>query len=395
MPSFNFPFSVTLAVALSATATLVLISRLVLTSTNSKTSRRTIASPRDTLLPYLSRSQALALPYPPDLLPGARDVDTPYGVMRVYEWGPEEGRKVVMVHGDTTPAPLWGPIGKALVERGCRVLVLDLWGRGYSDTPLNLPHDARLFAMQIFFALASSPLSWTGDASGGFSIIGFSLGGGITVSFAARFPYLINSIILLAPAGILRSMPGDYESIFFRFPSIFPSSYVRKMVGRVLGVDLETARTNAKGTSPVEKQSPQESRSWKPQKPDVPAVVQWQFDNHQGFVHSFINTIQHGPIMHQQSEWKILCDIIKGESLGKAPGGGAPCKLHNSKILAIFGDADAVVVEREVSKDLGQMLGGPDHVEFKTVPGSHGFPIPSSEEVVKHISDFWELKVID
>ena len=44
--------------------------------------------------------------------------------MRCYEWGPEEGRKVVLVHGDTTPAPMLGPIAEKLAERDCRVLVL-------------------------------------------------------------------------------------------------------------------------------------------------------------------------------------------------------------------------------------------------------------------------------
>ena len=86
--------------------------------------RRTIASPRVTLLPYLTRAQATALPYPPNLFPGARDVETPYGVMRVYEWGPEEGMKVIFVHGDTTPGPMLGPIAEALAAKGCRVMIL-------------------------------------------------------------------------------------------------------------------------------------------------------------------------------------------------------------------------------------------------------------------------------
>ena len=83
----------------------------------------TIPSPRDTLLPHLSAEQAANLPYPPDLLPGARDVATPYGVMRVYEWGPETGDKVIFIHGDATPAPILGPIAHDLVEKGCRVMM--------------------------------------------------------------------------------------------------------------------------------------------------------------------------------------------------------------------------------------------------------------------------------
>lgn len=88
--------------------------------------RRKLPSPRETLLPYLSGEKAAMLPYPPNLLPGARDVETSYGVMRVYEWGPENGRKVLMVHGDTTPGPMFGPIAGELVGRGCRVMILGM-----------------------------------------------------------------------------------------------------------------------------------------------------------------------------------------------------------------------------------------------------------------------------
>ena len=88
--------------------------------------RRRIASPRDTLLPFLSQEQIDTLPYHPDCLSGARDVETPFGTMRVYEWGPEDGRKVVLIHGDTTPAPMLGPIAAKLVASGCRVMLFGM-----------------------------------------------------------------------------------------------------------------------------------------------------------------------------------------------------------------------------------------------------------------------------
>ena len=50
---------------------------------------RSIPSPLTTHVPNLSPEEIAALPYPPDYYPGARDVKTPYGSMRVYEW--EEG----------------------------------------------------------------------------------------------------------------------------------------------------------------------------------------------------------------------------------------------------------------------------------------------------------------
>ncbi|KAI9702964.1 MAG: hypothetical protein M1836_008178 [Candelina mexicana] len=355
--------------------------------------RRSIPAPRETLLPHLSAGEIVTLPYPPDLLPGGRNVETLYGVMRVYEWGPKDGMKVLLIHGDTTPAPVLGPIASQLVDRGCRVMVFDLWGRGYSDTPLGVPYDSRLFTTQIFFALASSSLSWTGAATGGFSMIGFSLGGGVTMSFAAHFPYLVNSIVLLAPAGVLRYMPKDYKRFSFRYPSLVPSNFLRLAVGKALGVTISKETGTANAIAEVDRNRPQEeSKTFIAGKDtlDIPGIVQWQFDYHKGFCHSFANTIYYGPIMNQESDWVKACDIIKGES-SSPESLVRGSKIWNSKILIMFGDADDVVVAKDVMKELDQLLGGPEHVTCGTVPGGHGFPVPSCDEVVEHICRFWHI----
>jgi pimeloyl-ACP methyl ester carboxylesterase len=112
--------------------------------------------------------------------------------------------KVLLVHGITTPCISLGAIAHGLAERGCRVMLLDLWGRGYSDSCSDLPHDDRLYATEILVALTSSSLSWTGGADGGFCLIGYSLGGGISAAFTSYFPNLVKSLVLLAPAGIIR-----------------------------------------------------------------------------------------------------------------------------------------------------------------------------------------------
>ena len=80
-------------------------------------------SPVRSLIPRLSDAEAAHLPYPPDAYPGARDVESPYGSLRVYEWGPEDGRKVVFVHGITNPCIALGAVAHGLVDRGCRVIM--------------------------------------------------------------------------------------------------------------------------------------------------------------------------------------------------------------------------------------------------------------------------------
>ena len=78
-----------------------------------------IPSPRETLPPEVLR----ASPYPPDALEGARDVQTPYGSIRVYEWGPKEGKRVLLIHGMSTPSVALSDVAHKLVKKGYRVMV--------------------------------------------------------------------------------------------------------------------------------------------------------------------------------------------------------------------------------------------------------------------------------
>lgn len=89
--------------------------------------KTTLISPRTTVLPTLSDEENRTLPLPSDVLPGGRDVASPYGSIRVYEWGREDGPKVLMVHGITTPCIALGGVAHALVDRGCRVMLFDLY----------------------------------------------------------------------------------------------------------------------------------------------------------------------------------------------------------------------------------------------------------------------------
>ncbi|KAL8639312.1 MAG: hypothetical protein Q9228_003644 [Teloschistes exilis] len=261
------------------------------------------------------------------------------------------------------------------------LLWLDLWGRGYSDSPLGVTHDATLFGNQIFYALTSSPISRTGQQSGGLSVVAFSLGGRIAVSLAAHYPCLINSIVLLAPGGLLRALPTGYGNPLYQFPRLVPTGYLRKLVANIIGVRVsaDSGEVPVIGVD-VMKKAPL----------DAAAITQWQFDHHKGFVYSFIDTVVHGPLMNQHADWKKLCDIIRGPSIGAVPT-GQPSRRFDSKILVIFGDEDGLVVKEEVSADLLQMLGDPKHVDIRVVTGGHGFPMPSSDDVVKHIGIFMNL----
>lgn len=69
------------------------------------------------------RLASAQLPYPEDAFPGGRDVDTAYGTIKVFEWGPEDGEKVLLLHGVGTPCIALGDMAHELVQRGYRVML--------------------------------------------------------------------------------------------------------------------------------------------------------------------------------------------------------------------------------------------------------------------------------
>lgn len=89
------------------------------------TKPKVIPSPREKVL-QLSAEEGTTLPYPLDALPGGRDVDSQFGSIRVYEWGPEDGDKILLIHGISTPSIALADLAHKLVHKGCRVM---LFGR--------------------------------------------------------------------------------------------------------------------------------------------------------------------------------------------------------------------------------------------------------------------------
>jgi len=136
--------------------------------------------------------------YPEDIYPGGAYVSLPYGRVRYWIMGPEDGEKVVLIHGLSMPSIVWKNIVPVLVERGYRVMLYDLYGRGYTDAPKTI-YDTRLYTTQL--ALLMQHVHW--DSA---HIVGLSMGGGVAAAFTAQFPQLTSGkTVLIASAGIIES----------------------------------------------------------------------------------------------------------------------------------------------------------------------------------------------
>ncbi|KAJ8323456.1 hypothetical protein BDV3_007025 [Batrachochytrium dendrobatidis] len=125
--------------------------------------------------------------------------DLPFGKTHYFLIGPEDGEKIVFVHGISCPGACFPSFMNALAKKGYRILIYDHYGRGYSDSPgVNYSQD--LYVAQL--AMLLQKIEWTSA-----HILGYSLGGAITAHFVAKFPKLAKSVMFIAPTGLMTKLP--------------------------------------------------------------------------------------------------------------------------------------------------------------------------------------------
>lgn len=348
--------------------------------------RAVLPGPLTTSLPYLSPEEIANLPYHPDHFPGARDVDTPYGSVRVYEFGPETGRKVLFLHGISTSCLTLSEMAHDVAARGCRVMLFDLFGRGFSAGVGDLPYDTRLFVTQVLLVLASSPLPWTG--TDGFHMVGYSLGGGIAANFAATFPHVVASLVLLAPAGLIRPENfGRASRLVFtsglvpeRILELLTKYRLRTPIGnavakkRKMSAAALAPKEGLTDTAVQEAVDPHaDTDSVHPLEAKIASYIRWMLDKHEGFVPAFMSTVRCGPLMGQQEYWRKLAK--------RKPGSTA----------VILGRNDELIQKADYAEDALPLIGGEANVFWRIVPGGHNFPFTNAKEALEALYEFWQM----
>ena len=233
--------------------------------------------------------------------------------------------------------------------------------------------------------IASSSLSWTG--SNKFSIIGFSLGAPISIQFITAFPWLIEGVVLLGPAGLLRSLPLSYQKIRFApQPLELGDPNMKPMVEDCLGVDTSCPmqqRLSKSSSRPDASSSMSDKASNGLQSLDMGALKQWQYEFNEGHVYAFYDTVRHGPSVGQDALYKKF-----GELLSVGPQ--SQTALGVDKVLIVFGKDDDVVVGSETTKDMLKLFTF-EKVEVRYVPGTHDFVYPNSKTISDLIFETWSL----
>jgi pimeloyl-ACP methyl ester carboxylesterase len=113
---------------------------------------------------------------------------------------------VVLVHGFSVPSYIMRTTFNSIKERGYRVIMMDLYGRGFSDNP-NLPQTDKLRATQVIELMKSRGIKSA-------SLVGLSNGGRIISKIADLESDLVNNLFYIASSGFYEYEEIDDKNVY-------------------------------------------------------------------------------------------------------------------------------------------------------------------------------------
>ncbi|CAG8538936.1 2298_t:CDS:2 [Ambispora gerdemannii] len=286
------------------------------------------------------------VPYSPDFYPGGNYIDLlPHGETRYWLFGPETGQKIVFVHGISIPSTIFKEIATYFAKKEFRVLIYDLYGRGYSASP-KCDYNKTLFIEQLLNLLDKVGFDKT-------NVVGLSMGGAISVLFAQKYPEKVENLALIAPAGLLEPMDIPFVGRILTFPGV--SKMIHNPMTRPLIERSIINRLNKENKKSVLAD-------------EIENIVMYQLHKHAGFVDSYISTIKHFPLHGLEEAYKEVG------------------MQQRDEVLVVWGSDDETVPYR-LCKCLQQYI---PQARVITIPnGTHGLTVTHPEILSTHLYEFF------
>lgn len=295
------------------------------------------------------------------VLPPAQTVTSYWGTTTYYLIQPSHPnplstatpRHVVLIHGVGTPAIGLLPLATRLAASSTptTVLIFDNWGHGLSSTPVA-PHVPGLFHYQILHLLTH--LQWPRA-----HFLGFSHGGVIAATFARYHASLVQSLVLVAPAGLWRTSNLSAWDQFVEWGGWgwgWEGIAVRRIFGKL-------------GPGPVEEGWEKKFQEKGAEGVSREAVQVWEKEKHTGHVASLVSVYRYGGIFDSHDTYEIL---VKSDL----------------ETLVLLGENDSTFKVEYMKKELKVLEW---RGEVKVVYGvGHSVAAEKPEEVEEYMLAFWD-----
>lgn len=192
--------------------------------------------------------------------------------------------RVLFVHGVQTPAIGLQPLAKSLSQRfpHAKCVLVDLWGHGLTDTPV-VAHNAALFHGLLEALMLH--LGWENA-----HLVGYSFGASTAASFAVAKADRVASMVLVAPAGLMRANQFDEVQ----------RSYLRGGEGLEEQAKAWILQFLEGGELIV---PPDWEDRVKRGEVVAEAVRDWQMKNHEGHIASVVAIFRDGGVLDNEAEF--------------------------------------------------------------------------------------------
>ncbi|KAG0045137.1 hypothetical protein BGZ83_009612 [Gryganskiella cystojenkinii] len=320
--------------ATSSIVTVTVAASTLLAAFGAKKAYSSLTAQRGLTLPSLRSVAPEKCAYPEDYYPGGAYAQLSFGETHYFMFGPEDGKKVVFVHGLSTPTSVYSGVARHMAQNGCRVLLYDLYSRGYSVGPA-VDHDPLLYVSQLDDLLKH--VGWKQC-----NFVGLSLGGGIVAAYSHRFPETVLSLTFIAPGGLLLPSEIPWVGKIFLLPYCEEFFSHNKIKGYFSKKNIESMRAEFKGAESI------------PAAIDEAAdILALQFRHHAGYARGLMSTLRRFPLTNMRpvyasfQEQKFPVQVIWGTKDTVIPGSTVVALeelIPRIKITKVEGAAHSIVM---------------------------------------------------
>ncbi|KAF9972527.1 hypothetical protein BGZ65_009773, partial [Modicella reniformis] len=210
--------------------------------------------------------------YPEDYYSGGQYVELSHGETHYFLFGPEDGKKIVFVHGFSVPASVYSSVARQMANNGCRVLLYDLYSRGYTEGPSE-DHNSQLYVAQLRELLLH--VGWTKC----------NFGGGIVACYSHQFPEAVQSLTFISPGGLLLHSQIPLVGKIFLTP-LTEEIFSQKLFKKIFATkNIESMRKEFKHEASVPEVVEEAAK-----------ILALQYSHHAGYARGLMSTLRTFPL---------------------------------------------------------------------------------------------------